>query len=36
MRGITVVKDDKDEFISIRKITGWGMCIDHKKANSIT
>jgi len=34
--GITVIKNDKDELISIRTVTGWRMCIDYRKLNDAT
>ena len=33
---MTVIKNDKDELISTRTITGWRMCIDHQKLNDAT
>jgi hypothetical protein len=32
--GTTVVKNDKDELIQTRVVTGWRMCIDYKKLNA--
>ena len=34
--GMTVIKNDKDELIPTRAITGWRMCIDYKKLNEAT
>ncbi|GJW64122.1 hypothetical protein Tco_0116006 [Tanacetum coccineum] len=34
--GMTIVKNEKDEFISLRTITGWRMCIDYHKLNNAT
>ncbi|XP_019087584.1 PREDICTED: uncharacterized protein LOC109127402 [Camelina sativa] len=34
--GITVVKNDRDELIPTRTITGHRMCIDYRKLNSAT
>jgi len=34
--GLTVVKNDKNEFIATRTITGWRMCIDYRKLNKTT
>ena len=34
--GMTVIKNDKDELIPTRTITGWRMCIDYKKLNEAT
>ena len=34
--GITVVKNEKDELIPTRTITGHQMCIDYKKLNTAT
>jgi hypothetical protein len=31
--GMTVVKNDKNELIPQRTITGWQMCIDYRKLN---
>ena len=27
--GMIVIKNDKDELVSIRTVTGWRMCIDY-------
>ena len=35
-RGMTVIKNDKDELISTRIVTGWRMCIDYQKLNDAT
>ncbi|KAI3458746.1 hypothetical protein Pfo_015409, partial [Paulownia fortunei] len=34
--GVTVVKNENDELISTRTVTGWRMCIDYRKLNSVT
>ena len=34
--GITVIKNDKDELIPTRTITGHRMCIDYRKLNLAT
>jgi hypothetical protein len=34
--GMTVVKNDKNELILQRTITGWRMCIDYRKLNKAT
>jgi hypothetical protein len=34
--GITVVKNEKDELIPQRIMTGWRMCIDYRKLNKAT
>jgi hypothetical protein len=34
--GIMVVKDEKDELIPQRIMTGWRMCIDYRKLNKAT
>ena len=34
--GMTVIRNDKDELISTRIITGWRMCIDYRKLNDAT
>ena len=34
--GITVVKNDKNELIPTRTITGWRVCIDYRKLNTYT
>ncbi|GJS56635.1 hypothetical protein Tco_0629997 [Tanacetum coccineum] len=35
-RGITVVRNEKDELIPQRTVTGWRMCIDNRKLNNVT
>jgi hypothetical protein len=35
-REATVVKNDKNELIPQRTITGWWMCIDYRKLNKAT
>jgi hypothetical protein len=34
--GMTIVKNDKNELIPQRTITGWRMCIDYRKLNKAT
>ena len=34
--GMTVVKNDRDERIPTRAVTGWRMCIDYRKLNEAT
>ena len=34
--GMTVVKNDKNELIPQRTVTGWRMCIDYRKLNKAT
>ncbi|KAI3470782.1 hypothetical protein Pfo_027445 [Paulownia fortunei] len=34
--GVTVVKNENDELILTRTITGWRMCIDYRKLNLVT
>ncbi|CAJ2653497.1 unnamed protein product [Trifolium pratense] len=34
--GMTVVKNDKNEFIPSRTVTGWRMCIDYRRLNTAT
>ncbi|XP_073298528.1 uncharacterized protein [Primulina huaijiensis] len=34
--GMTVVKNDNDELISTRTVTGWRVCIDYRKLNNAT
>ena len=34
--GMTVVKNEKDELILQRIVTGWRMCIDYRKLNKAT
>jgi len=34
--GIKVIKNDKDELISTRTVTGWRICIDYRKLNDAT
>jgi hypothetical protein len=34
--GITVVKNDKGELVPTRTTTGWRVCIDYRKLNSMT
>lgn len=34
--GMTVVKNNKNELISQRIVTGWRMCIDYRKINKAT
>jgi len=34
--GVTVITNEKNELIPARTITGWRMCIDYRKLNSMT
>ena len=34
--GMTFIKNDKDELISTRTVTGWRICIDYRKLNDAT
>jgi hypothetical protein len=34
--GVTVITNEKNELIPTRTITGWRMCIDYSKLNSMT
>jgi hypothetical protein len=34
--GMTVVKNENNEFIPQRTVTGWCMCIDYRKLNKTT
>jgi hypothetical protein len=34
--GLTMVKNEKNELIPQRTVTGWRMCIDHRKLNKAT
>ncbi|CAL8988467.1 unnamed protein product, partial [Prunus brigantina] len=34
--GITVVKNEKNELVPTRTITGWRVCIDYRKLNTST
>ncbi|GJV75454.1 hypothetical protein Tco_1507038 [Tanacetum coccineum] len=34
--GTTVVKNEKDELIPQRTVTGWRVCIDYRKLNNAT
>ena len=34
--GITVVKNDNNELIPTRTVTGWRVCIDYRKLNDAT
>ena len=36
MPGIQVVKNDKNELVPTRLVTGWRMCIDYRKMNEAT
>ena len=35
-RGITVEKNENNELILVRPITGWQVCIDYRKLNDAT
>ena len=34
--GMTVVKNDKNELLPTRTVTGWRVCIDYRKLNKAT
>ena len=34
--GVTIVKNENNELIPTRTVTGWRMCIDYRKLNSMT
>ena len=34
--GMTVIKNELDELISTRTVTGWRMCIDYRRLNQAT
>ena len=34
--GVTVVKNENNELIPTRTVTGWRMCIDYRKLNTVT
>ena len=34
--GFTIIRDEKNEFIPIRTVTGCRVCIDYKKLNTAT
>ena len=34
--GMTVVTNDKNELIPTRTVTGWRVCVDYRKLNSVT
>ena len=34
--GITIVKNDQNDLIPTRTVTGWRMCIDYRKLNEAT
>ena len=34
--GMTVVKNDNNEFIPTRIVTGWHVCMDYRKLNKAT
>nr|GEW98173.1 DNA-directed DNA polymerase [Tanacetum cinerariifolium] len=35
-RGMTVIKNDENELVPTRLVTGWRVCIDYKKLNEAT
>ena len=34
--GFTVIRNEENELIPTRTVTGWRVCIDYKKLNSAT
>ena len=34
--GMSVIKNEKNELIPTRKVTGWRVCIDYRKLNDAT
>ncbi|GAU46855.1 hypothetical protein TSUD_385320 [Trifolium subterraneum] len=34
--GMTVIRNDKNELIPTRTVTGWRMCIDYRRLNKVT
>ena len=34
--GFTIIKNEKNELIPIRTVTGWRVCIDYRKLNTAT
>ena len=34
--GFTVIRNEKNEFIATRTVTGWRVCIDYRKLNTAT
>ena len=34
--GFTVIRNEKNEFIATRTVTGWRVCIDYGKLNTAT
>ena len=34
--GMTVIRNEKNELISTRTVTGWRMCIDYRRLNKAT
>ena len=34
--GFTVIRNEKNEFIPTRTVTGWRVCIDYRKLNTAT
>ena len=34
--GFTVIRNEKNELIPIRTVTGWKVCIDYRKLNTAT
>ena len=33
--GFTMIKNEKNELIPIRTVTGWRVCIDYRKFNTV-
>ena len=34
--GFTMIRNEKNELIPIRTVTGWRVCIDYRKLNTTT
>ena len=34
--GFTVIRNEKNELIPTRTVTGWRVCIDYRKLNTVT